>query len=156
MVRHRPHLPDEEAGHTSSTLLFRPPTHARRSLRDFQESSGSTSGYILSRACWEIQAGMGKRQWMVTAICQHQVNVCSCEASLMLNKPQERSRHFCTVFEEKQKKIHKKSTSTTSKSSLNNWKTFPDSVCILIKTTTQVQRSAFWWWRHLLLLTIDK
>lgn len=95
----------------SGTLLFRPPTQPGWSLRDFQQSSGSTSGYILSRACWEILAGMGERQPMVTAICQHQLNVCSCEAGLMLNIPQESAWHFCTsVFE-------KTSTSTTSKSS---------------------------------------
>lgn len=37
-------------------------THTRRSLRDIQQSSRST-GYILSRACWEMQkAGRWKTQ----------------------------------------------------------------------------------------------
>lgn len=97
MVSHRLRLTEEEARQSGSTLLFRPPTHTHRSLRDFQGSSGSTTGYILSRACWEMwRAGRGKRL-------RQSVNIrwmcCWCAASMMQNFPQERSHRSCTVFE---------------------------------------------------------
>lgn len=53
-VSHHLHITKEEVRQTGSTLQFRPPTHTCRSLRDIRRSSGSTTGYILSRACWEM------------------------------------------------------------------------------------------------------
>ncbi len=79
---------------TAHCCLGHPHTHAQRSLRDFQESSGSTTGYIFSRACWEMwRAGRGKRQQFVNIrwMC------CWCEESMMQNFPQERSHHSCTL-----------------------------------------------------------